>query len=203
MQNPLSLPQDSPNPASDLPLSAAQAGVWYAQQLAPTDPLYNIGGYVEIFGSVNPGGLRTAIEHAIQEADSFQFTFAVTEQGPRQISSTVADVALPILDLSGAVDPRGAAAAWMDSEMDRPFDLSGGPLYRFALIKIAPAHTLWFCAFHHLITDLFGATLFLHRTRRSLQRRDGRPAALPRRVNPVVRGAAGRGGVSSLGARLE
>src|SRR4029077_14959568 len=148
MQEPLSLPQDSPRPAPDLPLSAAQAGVWYAQQLAQSDALYNIGGYVEIFGSVNPGVLRTAIERAVREADSFQFTFTVTEQGPRQVSSTVAAVALPILDLTGERDARGAAAAWLDTEMDRLFDLSGAPLYRFALIRIATDRVFWFCAFH-------------------------------------------------------
>jgi hypothetical protein len=153
--------QDSSMGERSLPLSIAQTDVWRAQKLAPDRAIYNVGGYVEIFGSVNRTVFGTAIRQAVDESDSHLFKFVETGGDPRQVRTSVADIHIPYLEFTGEVDPHAAAMAWMHADMERPFNLSDGPLFRFALLQVGDHRVLWYCAFHHLITDLFGTALFL------------------------------------------
>ena len=87
-----------------------------------------------------------------------------TPYGPAQVCATLENVDLPQLDFRAAADPHAAALAWMQADLERPFDLlDGGPLYRFALIALGERHTVWYVIFHHLISDLSGGTLFVQR----------------------------------------
>jgi nonribosomal peptide synthetase DhbF len=36
-----------------LPLSGAQLGIWFAQKLDPLNPVYNVGGFIEIHGPID------------------------------------------------------------------------------------------------------------------------------------------------------
>ncbi|MBS0419578.1 MAG: hypothetical protein JSR66_17855, partial [Proteobacteria bacterium] len=164
MQKALSRQQFTSSGTPALDLSVAQTDVWRAQRLSSGDSLYNIGGYVEVFGSLNRSALHAAILRALNEADSQLHNFLDTPDGPRQVRTSVSSVDIPHVDLRDHEDPLAAATAWMSADMERPFDLSSGPAYRFALLQIGPQRTLWFCAFHHLVTDLFGTSLFLSRT---------------------------------------
>src|SRR4051812_33978477 len=114
-----------------LPLSTTQTDVWFAQKLAPADTLYNIGGYVEIRGSVDPDLLGTAIHRALEESDSHLFTFVETATGPRQVRTpaTARNFKIPLIDLTANAEPRAAAMAWMQAGLEKAFDLSTGPLF--------------------------------------------------------------------------
>jgi hypothetical protein len=43
-----------------LPLTSAQSGVWYAQQLNPRSTVFNAGEFLEIGGPVDAGRLALA-----------------------------------------------------------------------------------------------------------------------------------------------
>ena len=146
-----------------LPLSVAQLEVWRAQQLAPNSALYNVGGYVEIFGVIEHAPFESALREALSEADSHQLRFAETPEGPRQAFQGFTNVALPFIDVSRGVNSEGEAQRWMRAAMEKPFDLSEGPLFRYALIKVADDRFFWFLVMHHLIVDFFGTVLFLRR----------------------------------------
>jgi hypothetical protein len=147
--------------AMDLPLSAAQLDIWRAQKLAPHDTLYNIGGYVEILGAVDPQVLAAAMQQGLRAADSFHLRFTESAAGPRQFFGPIEASELPFIDLSGTVDPRAEAFAWMQRSMAMPFDLATGPLYRVALLKVCTNCFFWYAAYHHLVTDLLGGTVFV------------------------------------------
>src|ERR1700748_1294689 len=125
-----------------LPLSVAQTDVWRAQKLAPASPFFNIGGYVEIRGSVDPKVFEAAVGRALEDSDSLRFRFVETEHGPGQVRAAVGQLEIPTVDLAGTVDSHAAALAWMQADMDKPFDLSNGALYRFALLKLSDNRTL-------------------------------------------------------------
>jgi amino acid adenylation domain-containing protein len=148
---------------TSLPLSVAQLEVWRAQQLAPDSALYNIGGYLEIFGVIEHAPFQSAVREALSETDSHQLRFVDTPEGPRQVFGRFTNVTVPFIDASRGVDPEGAAQGWMRAAMEKPFDLSAGPLFRYALIKVADDRFFWFCSMHHLIIDFFGTALFLRR----------------------------------------
>jgi amino acid adenylation domain-containing protein len=145
------------------PLSVAQAEVWLAQQLAPTDALFNIGGYAEISGAVDPGALTVAVRTALREASSPLARFRETSAGVRQLPGDARDAEVLFLDLTGEADPQGAALAWMEADLARPFDLAEGPLHRSAVIQLAADRVLWYSAFHHLVTDFYGAQVLKRR----------------------------------------
>jgi len=48
-------------------LSTAQLGIWFAQQLNPSSPAYNIGEYLEIHGSVDAVSFERALQQVVAE----------------------------------------------------------------------------------------------------------------------------------------
>ena len=142
-----------------LPLSAAQRDIWLWQKLDPDSACYNIGRYVEIFGCIDPAVFEKALRQAISNIDSLRLAFVDTGFGPKQFFQVDNDFVLPFFDVSGEDDPRVAAVAWMRDDMGRAFDLTHGPLFRYALFKIENDRFFWYEVNHHLINDAFGSSL--------------------------------------------
>ena len=141
------------------PLSTGQSGIWFAQALDPASAAYNVGRYVEIFGPVDPVILERAIRQAISDTDSQRIGFVSTEDGPRQYIRNTVDFGFAVLDMSDRHEPRTAALAWMHQDIANPFDPAQGPLFRYALLKIADGCFLWYGVSHHLTMDAFSASL--------------------------------------------
>ncbi|MEV5378992.1 amino acid adenylation domain-containing protein [Streptomyces nondiastaticus] len=146
-----------------LPLSAAQTGIWYAQQLAPDNPAYILGEYLEIHGPVNTALLEESARRAIGEAEALRVRFVTDSAGPRQIVTPPAALTVPLIDVSAEPDPRRAALAWMEADLARPLDLSSVPLFTCALFHAAPDRFFWYQRVHHLVMDGFGAALVIRR----------------------------------------
>ena len=70
---------------------------------------------------------------------------------------------MPVIDLSREADPGAAAKAWMSDDLARLFDLTRGPLLRFALVKAADDRFFWYGAYHHLVNDFSGSLLIERR----------------------------------------
>ncbi|HEV2703440.1 MAG TPA: amino acid adenylation domain-containing protein, partial [Steroidobacteraceae bacterium] len=161
MERPPALHPESKPDTHGLPLSAAQLDIWRAQKLEPAATLYHIAFYVEIFGALDRDIFTAALQQGVREADSFNLQFSQSAAGPHQHigRNDAADVAF--VDVSETADARAAAMSWMQQSLERPFNLAAGPLHRFALIKTSTDMFVWFGAYHHLTTDLFGATTFM------------------------------------------
>ncbi|KAA6474872.1 amino acid adenylation domain-containing protein [Bacillus swezeyi] len=145
------------------PLTGAQAGIWYAQQLDPQNPVYNTAEYVEISGPVDPELFEKALRHVIKEADTLHARFGEDEEGPWQVIEPSSDFPLHFIDVSAKPDPRKAAEAWMREDLSRPIDLTRGPLFTEALFKAAPDLFYWYQRTHHIATDGFSFTLIAER----------------------------------------
>ena len=156
--------RDAPAGPAGLPLSTAQIEVWLAQQLAPNDILFNVGGYLEISGTLDFEVFTGALRRALEEAGAPLYTFRETSAGVRQLPGDARDVPILFFDLTGEADPHAAAMAWMAADIAKPFDLAEGPLCRFALLKVRADGMLCYSAFHHLVTDYLGARVLEQRT---------------------------------------
>ncbi|MEV4921455.1 amino acid adenylation domain-containing protein [Streptomyces roseoverticillatus] len=146
-----------------LPLSAAQTGIWYAQHLAPENPTYILGEYLEIHGPVNTALLEESARRAIAEAEALRVRFVTDSTGPWQIVTPLAGPTVPLIDVSAEPDPRRAALAWMEADLARPLDLASVPLFTCALFKAAPDRFFWYQRVHHLVMDGYGAALVIRR----------------------------------------
>lgn len=63
-----------------LALTAAQAGMWFAQQLDPQNPTFVTGQCIEIVGSLDPSVLVRAVDRVVAETPSLMARFG-TDSG--------------------------------------------------------------------------------------------------------------------------
>ncbi|MBV9141206.1 MAG: amino acid adenylation domain-containing protein, partial [Pseudonocardiales bacterium] len=75
----------------------------------------------------------------------------------------VSEWVLPIVDVSDDADPRAAAHAWMTLDVARPMDLTVGPLFSYALIKLRSDRFVWYQSYHHIVMDGFSCSLIARR----------------------------------------
>ena len=162
------------------PLTTGQRDIWIAQVLDPTNDSMLVGVGIECFGQIDAGLLESALRQTVSENDSQHLNFLNTEIGPRQYFRAVADFDFPIIDFTNEKDPRSAAMAWMQADRAKPFDIENGPLFRYALIKIAVDRFFLYCIYHHLIIDWFGSMRLFRRIGEIysalVQRRDPPPS---------------------------
>ena len=71
--------------ATPRPLTEAQAGLWYAQRLDPTNPIFNTAQYVDITGPLDVAAFRDAVNEAMREADALAVRVIDSADGPHQI----------------------------------------------------------------------------------------------------------------------
>ncbi|MEA2754142.1 MAG: hypothetical protein QOJ54_431, partial [Aliidongia sp.] len=145
------------------PLSAAQLGVWIAQELAPGTAIYNIAEYVEIHGPIDSVLFETALRQIVGETQTFHLRFEEGEDGPRQLIGAVPDWSLQIIDVSAEANPREVAEAWMRAETARPIDPKLEVPFGQALFRFDSDHFAWYHRGHHIVIDAFGASLVAKR----------------------------------------
>lgn len=63
-------------------LMTAQLGIWYAQQLNPGDPVYNMGGYLDIRGDLDVDLFELALRGTMAEAEAAHLRFEATAGRP-------------------------------------------------------------------------------------------------------------------------
>ncbi|MFD4904904.1 amino acid adenylation domain-containing protein [Kitasatospora purpeofusca] len=161
--------------ATDVPLLATQAAIWYAQALDPDSPVYNTGDAVEITGPLDAGLFESALRRTVDEADALsavvlahdpadaEGTEPDADPAPRQRLAPGRPWTLHHLDLRAEADPEAAAESWMRADLARPVDLAEGPLFTQALIRLAEDRHWWYQRVHHLAVDAYALTLLTGR----------------------------------------
>ncbi|MFM8278440.1 MAG: condensation domain-containing protein, partial [Cyanobium sp.] len=144
------------------PLSTPQREIWFDQMLHADVPLYNIGGYVDLPGRIDPLLFEQAVTLLVRRHDSLrlQLTTERDEDGlPLQTFVDPWPVHVPVVDLSAEADPKAAAHAFMRRRFEEPFTLEGQPLFRYDLLKLAQDNYYWLLQYHHLSIDGWGVAL--------------------------------------------
>ncbi|HEY3712493.1 MAG TPA: amino acid adenylation domain-containing protein, partial [Amycolatopsis sp.] len=145
------------------PLTAAQAGVFFAQRIAPADPAYQIGWYAELTGAVDLTRLGAAVRQALGEAECLHVTADVDETGAPRLYPAPVAADVPVVDFSGEPDPDRAAHEWMRAGLAGVPDLARGPLTTHALLVLGPERVLWSQRYHHLVIDAHGQAALTRR----------------------------------------
>jgi len=145
------------------PLSSPQRDIWLDQILHPDVPLYNIGGYGRIDGSINPTLFEKAINQVIQENDALRIILHEGESLPTQTFAENVHLKLDFYDFSEKENAHELALKWMEQEFVKPFQLYDGLLFQFALCKVSTNCYYWLKKYHHLIADGWAASLIVQR----------------------------------------
>ncbi|GKW19566.1 hypothetical protein PEC302107_12950 [Pectobacterium araliae] len=143
-----------------LPLVAAQPGIWFAEQLAQVRHDFTVAHAIELNGPLDRDCLDRAIRQGLSEADTVHARFVVNDDGePVQHLPRHPLIHAPEWrDLSEKAEAE--AEAWALIHQDLVADLPADgeqPLYRQVVMKVgnAPERWLWYQRFHHLLLDGF------------------------------------------------
>jgi hypothetical protein len=142
-----------------LALSAAQLGIWFAQQIDAASSEYNIGEFVEIRGRVDPFLFERALRQVVERIEALRVRLTLEAEGPRQIIGVLPLWQMPVFDVSGEANPQTAAMSWMQANLAEPFDLFRGPLFGYALMKLSAECYYWCARYHHIIMDGFSMSV--------------------------------------------
>ncbi|ROU08276.1 non-ribosomal peptide synthetase [Lysobacter enzymogenes] len=139
--------------APGLPLTTAQRGLWVGQKLASAEATLNIAEAVEIHGPVEPALFQRALRQFADEAEAVRARIVEHNGLPYQIVRERYEFDTPYIDFSAEPDPRAAADAWMQAEINRPVDLAHDPLWVGAIFKFADDLYCWYQRAHHTVYD--------------------------------------------------
>src|SRR5262245_49499674 len=154
-----------PERRADVPASSAQRRLWLAQRMDRTGSAYHIHGAIRFKGALQLEALVCALAEIVRRHESLRTVFDERDGDVVQRVVTV-DVLRQIVQrdfsgLEGAARDEAVDAA-LREQSRTPFDLSAGPLFRFALLKEAAASHVLGVTLHHIVADAWSMTVFLN-----------------------------------------
>ncbi|MEV0177214.1 amino acid adenylation domain-containing protein [Streptomyces sp. NPDC050803] len=128
------------------PLSFAQRGMWFLEQLLPGSTRYTLTQAYDLRGPLDVEALRTAVTAVVGRHEALCTVFR-TEHG--------VPVAAPGAALRFTVRPCDTAGLdrALLSAATEPFDLAQGPLTRMTVFEVAADHHVLLWCVHHLVAD--------------------------------------------------
>lgn len=145
-------------------LTAAQTGIWLGQQLDPKNPAYWTAETVNLQGALDCDAFCEAVNLTLDACEGLHAIF-YCEDGAlwqQRTTSTPRD-GCRFLDFSLHTQPQGSLAQWIDEQLSHPANLTKGPLFSTALIRLEPECHVWFFRAHHIILDGYGYALIARR----------------------------------------
>lgn len=135
-------------------LGAMQRGMVFDHALDPTSDAYVEQFDLRARGEVHPDALSDALLATSRHFSVLRtvFSFRNTDD-PYQLVLGDLRPPLAVIDLVGHPDPDAALAEVKAGDRSRGFDLSGDPLLRCTVVRLAPGRTHLLLTFHHVILD--------------------------------------------------
>jgi amino acid adenylation domain-containing protein len=139
-----------------IPLSFAQERLWFVDRLLPGTSAYNIPLVVPFPAGAGEGAatLERALGALVARHEALRTTFREEGGVPVQVIHPAGGFRLEVADVPGEGDA-AAAAAWarVGEEVNRPFDLETGPLFRATLVRAAGTEPVLVLVMHHIVSD--------------------------------------------------
>jgi amino acid adenylation domain-containing protein len=156
------LQAEAPKPVArgpQFPLSFAQERLWFLEQLEPNSSVHNIPTVYRLTGSLNVAALEQSLNEIVRRHGALRSSFGDNEGQPIQVMGPVLSLTLPVVDLRELTETeqRGETRRLTTEEVQRPFDLSRGPLVRLVLVRLTEHEYLLLLVIHHLVFDGWSA----------------------------------------------
>ncbi|HEY0015276.1 MAG TPA: amino acid adenylation domain-containing protein [Longimicrobium sp.] len=138
-----------------VPLSFAQERLWFLDRLQPGSAIYNVPSALRLRGALDVSALERALGGIVRRHQPLRSTFTESAGRPVQVIAPFAGFSLPVEDLSGLDDAEREAqvARRLDADVAAPFDLSAGPLFRAALLRLGDEEHVLLLCMHHIASD--------------------------------------------------
>lgn len=144
------VPRDGP-----LPLSSAQRGVWFIDQLAGSTEYILTCAPILLREAIDRGALQQSLDAIVERHESLRTVLVQTDGEPGQRVMPPATVVITDHDLTGVAEADQLADVYrIDAEQARmPFDLQRDPMLRVALLKLSTRKWVLLVAIHHVAAD--------------------------------------------------
>ncbi|HEU4880987.1 MAG TPA: condensation domain-containing protein, partial [Longimicrobium sp.] len=165
-----------------LPLSFAQERLWFIDRMEPGSATYNIPAALRLTGALDERALERALGEIVRRHEALRITFGEVDGSPVQVIAPFDGFALPVEDLSGLgdADREAAAKRRAGDEASHAFDLSAGPLFRAALLRLGEEDHVLLLTMHHIVSDGWSmGVLFRELSALYEAYREGRESPLP------------------------
>ncbi|HEX2080603.1 MAG TPA: non-ribosomal peptide synthase/polyketide synthase [Longimicrobium sp.] len=138
-----------------LPLSFAQQGLWFVEQLGDLGATYHMPVRLRLRGELHRDALVRALDGIVARHEALRTTFAQVDGIPEQRIAPAEASRFHLLqhDLRGRTDAEAELDRLMAGEARAPFDLEEGPLIRGRLIHLAEADHVLLLTMHHMVGD--------------------------------------------------
>jgi amino acid adenylation domain-containing protein len=138
------------------PVSRAQQGMWFLDQLSPGEPTFHIPYAVSLDGPLDASALQRALDAVVARHASLRTSIVAFDGVPEQDVADAGAVVIEVIELPEVLDRDESTRQAESIAADRacqPFDLAAGPPIRAALIRTGPDRHLFLLVMHHVITD--------------------------------------------------
>jgi amino acid adenylation domain-containing protein len=136
-------------PASGpVPLSSAQARLWFLSRFEPAGHAYNTPLVLELTGPADTEALLAAVRDVADRHDVLRSVYREIDGEPRACPGPSTDIPVSTVDIA---DERLDAA--LAAEADRPFALADEPPMRAVLFRLAGDRHVLSLTFHHIAMD--------------------------------------------------
>ncbi|WP_133054833.1 non-ribosomal peptide synthetase, partial [Niastella populi] len=137
-------------------LNLIQQEIYFDQIIDSRNPHYNIGTYIVIEGDLHVDLFKDSIKSSKNVFDVFKYK-SFSNYAPF-VNLQESDVSIQITEVDFTSDlwSRGSVKKWLQERINTPFDIYGGSLYDFVLIKISDAEYWFYMGCHHLFSDGYG-----------------------------------------------
>jgi amino acid adenylation domain-containing protein len=137
-----------PDDGGPAPLSPAQERMWFLHRFEPRDTAYHLYLAERLRGPLDVDRVRAAVATVADRHGVLRTVFPLVDGRPVQ-RVLAAPPAVRTLTATGDADARRI----VDALVDEPFDLSGAPPVRVALVRLGPDDHVLCLVLHHICGD--------------------------------------------------
>ena len=149
--------------SAQIPLSFAQARLWFLDQLQPDSAFYNMPLALYLSGQLNIAALESSINKIIQRHEALRTNLATQEGQPVQVIASTINWKLLVVDLLDLhqSEREDEAQRLATVEANRPFNLEQEPLLRATVLLLGETEYILLLTMHHIISDGWSLGVFV------------------------------------------
>src|SRR5829696_877481 len=140
--------------AASYPLSFAQYRLWFLHQLEPQSVAYNLPVAIRLKGRLDVQSLERALSELVRRHESLRTRFAVEAEQPVQVIVSDPKFSVAHITVTAATETEREAEVTrlIDREVDQPFDLQAGALFRASLLRVNAEEHVLVLTIHHIVS---------------------------------------------------
>ena len=146
-----------------LPLSFAQARLWFLNQLEGKTSTYNIPMTLRLAGSLNQVAMSMSVQKIVQRHEVLRTTFKMVNGSPVQVITDDANLGMSVIDLQHLEEAEQSVEVerLANEEAQYPFDLSNDQLLRVTLLRLGEESHVLLLTVHHIVSDGWSMGIFI------------------------------------------